>query len=276
MFKRDKSNLNSSGLADFPEHSSASPLSVHAMTVAYQQKPVLWDVDFDITSEALIAIVGPNGAGKSTLIKACLGIIPRASGTVEFWGEPYNRAFRRVGYVPQRGSVDWDFPISALEVVTMGRYGKIGWCWPVSKAHKNASMRYLERVGLADFAHRQINQLSGGQQQRVFLARALAQEAELYFMDEPFAGVDAATERSIVEVLKELKSDGKTVVCVHHDLVTVPEYFDKVLLLNTRVIAYGSVSEAFTQENLKKTYGGKLTLLEEVSQAIARASRGEK
>lgn len=263
-------------LSRFPEHSPNSPLSVHAMTVAYQQKPVLWDVDYDAKPDTLIAVVGPNGAGKSTLIKACLGITARASGTVEFWGGSYAKNRQRVGYVPQRGSVDWDFPISALEVVVMGRFGKIGWCLPVSRQHREAAREYLAQVEMADFADRQINQLSGGQQQRVFLARALAQEAELYFMDEPFAGVDSATERSIVKVLRELKKGGRTVICVHHDLGTVPEYFDEVLLLNTRVIAHGPIETTFTPENLKKTYGGRLTLLDEVSQAIAKAARGEK
>lgn len=261
-------------LRDYPEHSEKNPLSIHAMTVAYHQKPVLWDVDYDAPLGALIAIVGPNGAGKSTLMKACLGIIPKSSGAVEFWGQSYNSERLRIGYVPQRESVDWDFPISALEVVTMGRYGKLGWLKRVKKSDRELAKNYLEQVGLSDFANRQINQLSGGQQQRVFLARALAQEAELYFMDEPFAGVDAATESTIVALLKKMQQDGKTVICVHHDLTTVPEYFDQVLLLNTRVISAGPVAKVFTQENLKKTYGGKLTLLEEVSQAVARAQRG--
>jgi manganese/zinc/iron transport system ATP- binding protein len=246
------------------------------MTVAYQQKPVLWDVEYDAPANSLLAIVGPNGAGKSTLIKACLGIIPIAAGAVEFWGMPYREVRTQVAYVPQRGSVDWDFPISALDVVTMGRYGMIGWCRPVGKKHKQAARHYLEQVGLAEFADRQINQLSGGQQQRVFLARALAQEANLYFMDEPFAGVDAATERAIVDILKQLKASGKTVICVHHDLLTVPEYFDHVLLLNSRVIAAGTVADTFTQDNLKKTYGGRLTLLDEVSHAMAKAAKGER
>ena len=258
------------------EDRATSPLSIHAMTVAYQQKPVLWDVDYDAPTNSLLAIVGPNGAGKSTLIKACLGLIPRAAGAVSFWGRSYPQVRQKVAYVPQRGSVDWDFPISALDVVTMGRYGMIGWCRPVSRRHRNAAREYLAQVGLQDFADRQINQLSGGQQQRVFLARALAQEASLYFMDEPFAGVDAATERAIVEILRQLKAAGSTVICVHHDLVTVPEYFDHVVLLNTRVIARGTVKEAFTQENLRKTYGGRLTLLDEVSHAMAKASAGER
>lgn len=246
------------------------------MTVAYQQKPVLWDVDYQASSGKLIAVVGPNGAGKTTFIKACLGLLPVASGVIEFWGKLYRDARQDVGYVPQRESVDWDFPVSALDVVTMGRYGKIGWCRPVTRDHKQVAYHCLEQVGMADFSKRQINQLSGGQQQRVFLARALAQEAKLYFMDEPFAGVDAATEKAVVDVLRRLQGEGKTVIAVHHDLVTVPEYFDEVLLLNTRVIASGQVAEVFTQENLRKTYGGRLTLLDEVSQAIQRASRGEK
>lgn len=257
-----------------PEHSAQSPLSIHAMTVAYHHKPVLWDVDYDAPANALVAIVGPNGAGKSTLIKACLDLVPRASGLVEFWGSPYRRVRGRVGYVPQRESVDWDFPVSALDVVCMGRYHKIGWCRPVSRAHKRAGMECLARVGMLPLADRQISQLSGGQQQRVFLARALAQEADLYFMDEPFAGVDAATERAIVEVLRELKRGGKTVICVHHDLQTVAEYFDHVMLINMRVVAAGPVGEVFTRENLHKTYGGRLTLLAEAAEAVARAGGG--
>ncbi|MEL6796683.1 MAG: ABC transporter ATP-binding protein [Planctomycetota bacterium] len=263
------------GLGSRPEHSAESPLSVHAMTVAYQRKPVLWDVDYDAPPNRLIAIVGPNGAGKSTLIKACLGLVPRASGQVEFWGEPYKRVRSRVGYVPQRETVDWDFPVSALDVVCMGRYRKIGWCLPVTRRHRDAAMECLERVGMADFAKRQISQLSGGQQQRVFLARALAQEADLYFMDEPFAGVDAATERAIVGVLRELRSLGKSAIVVHHDVQTVREYFDDVILLNMRVVAAGPAQTVFTNENLQKTYGGRLTLLDEAAEAVARAETGE-
>ncbi|MDQ7013336.1 MAG: metal ABC transporter ATP-binding protein [Planctomycetota bacterium] len=245
------------------------------MTVAYHRKPVLWDVDYDAPSNQLIAIVGPNGAGKSTLIKACLGLVPRASGQVEFWGLSYRQARSRIGYVPQRESVDWDFPVSALDVVCMGRYRMIGWCRPVSRRHRQAALACLDRVGMRDYAHRQISQLSGGQQQRVFLARALAQEADLYFMDEPFAGVDAATERAIVDVLRDLRETGKTVVVVHHDLQTVPEYFDHVILLNMRVVAAGPVEAVFTNDNLHKTYGGRLTLLSEAAEAIARAAKGE-
>lgn len=260
-------------LRDRPEHSSSSPLSVHAMTVAYDRKPVLWDVDYDAAPGRLIAIVGPNGAGKSTLIKGCLGLVPRASGVVEYWGRPLDEVRRRIGYVPQRESVDWEFPVSALDVTLMGRYRSIGWCRPIGRRHRRAALECLDRVGLSGLENRQIDQLSGGQQQRVFLARALAQEADLYFMDEPFAGVDAATEGAIVDVLRELRDSGRTVIVVHHDLQTVPEYFDDVLLLNMRIVAAGSVDRAFTRENLQKTYGGRLTLLAEAAEAIARGRR---
>jgi manganese/zinc/iron transport system ATP- binding protein len=268
-------NTDEAGLVARPEHSAESPLSVHAMTVAYHRKPVLWDVDYDAPPNRLIAVVGPNGAGKSTLIKACLDLVPRASGQVEFWGQPFRKVRHRVGYVPQRESVDWDFPVSALDVVCMGRYRRIGWCRPVSRKHKDAALACMDRVGMIDYADRQISQLSGGQQQRVFLARALAQEADLYFMDEPFAGVDAATERAIVEVLRELRGEGKTVIVVHHDLQSVPEYFDEVILLNMRVVASGSVGTVFTKQNLHKTYGGRLTILAEAAEAVARASAGD-
>src|SRR5215207_7955076 len=243
------------------EHPSTSPLSIHDMTVAYHRKPVLWDVDLDVPEGKLVGIVGPNGAGKSTLIKAVLDLIPVASGRVLIYGKPYRKQRHLVGYVPQRESVDWDFPVSALDVVTMGRYGKIGWCLPVTRSHRQAALEAMERVGMADYAKRQISQLSGGQQQRVFLARALAQDAQLYFMDEPFAGVDAATERAIVDLLQELRSSGKTVVCVHHDLESAPEYFDWLALLNVRLIASGPFATTFTPENLHTTYGGRLGLL---------------
>ena len=260
-------------LADLPEHSATSALSVHSLTVAYNRKPVLWDVEYEAPDHSLIAVVGPNGAGKSTLIKAVLGLIPVASGAVEFWGKPLRRVRRQVGYVPQRGSVDWDFPVSALEVVAMGRYGMLGWLRPVTRQHRDAALACLDQVGMADLADRQISQLSGGQQQRVFLARALAQEARLYFMDEPFAGVDAATEKAIVDVLRRLRAEGRTVIVVHHDLSTVADYFDHVLLLNGRVIAAGPVPTTFTAANLHSTYGGRLALLDDASQALARSER---
>ena len=251
-------------------HSANSPVSIHDLTVAYHRKPVLWDVDLDIPEGKLVAIVGPNGAGKSTLIKAVLDIVPRASGDVLLYGKPFKKQRKLVAYVPQRESVDWDFPIDALGVVLMGRYGKIGWCKPITRKDRNLAIEALERVGMSEYAHRQINQLSGGQQQRVFLARALAQDSTIYFMDEPFASVDAATEKAIVQVLADLRSNGKTVIVVHHDLQTVTEYFDHVIMLNMRVVAHGPVEEVFTDENLKKTYGGRLTLLSEATDRLAK------
>jgi manganese/zinc/iron transport system ATP- binding protein len=250
------------------------PLSVYDLTVAYHRKPVIWDVEFDLPAGALVGVVGPNGAGKSTLLKAVMDLVPKASGRVQVFGLPYDQSRQRVGYVPQRESVDWDFPVDALEVVTMGLYRRIGIGRPVRKQHRQKAMEALEQVGIADLAKRQISQLSGGQQQRTFLARALVQDADLYLMDEPFAAVDASTEKAIVAILRELKSRGKTSVVIHHDLQTVPEYFDYVILLNMRVVAHGPVGETFTPDNLQKTYGGRLTLLEEVTDAMRRSQRG--
>jgi manganese/zinc/iron transport system ATP- binding protein len=252
---------------------SAVPLQVNDLTVAYHRKPVLWDIELTLPEGRLIAVIGPNGAGKSTFIKSILGLVPMASGTVSIYGQPYERQRHNVGYVPQRESVDWDFPVNALDVVTMGLYRKIGWIRPVNKGHRKTALEALEKVGMANYAHRQISQLSGGQQQRVFLARALAQDARLYFMDEPFAGVDVATERAIIALLKELKSAGKTCVVVHHDLQTVPTYFDHVVLLNMRLVDAGPVDAVFNEENLKKTYGGRLTLLSQALNEVANAPK---
>jgi len=238
------------------------PVHVENLTVAYHRKPVLQEVSFSVPEGKLIGIIGPNGAGKSTLIKAILGLIPRASGEVSIYGKPYKQQRKLVGYVPQRGSVDWDFPTNALDVVLMGRYGHIGWFKRPGKKDVDYALSCLEKVGMKEFAHRQISQLSGGQQQRVFLARALAQDATIYFMDEPFVGVDAATEKAIISLLNELKAQGKTVLVVHHDLQTVKEYFDWVLLLNLRKVAIGPTEETFTIENLQKTYGGRLAFLD--------------
>ncbi|MEE3371976.1 MAG: ABC transporter ATP-binding protein [Planctomycetota bacterium] len=257
-----------------PDVTVVSPLSIHDMTVAYQRKPVIWDIDYVAPTGKLVAIVGPNGAGKSTLINAALDLIPRASGQVQFFGEPYRKQRHRVGYVPQRESVDWDFPVSALDVVVMGLYRKVGWCLPVLPRHRHTALAALDRVGMADYAHRQIRRLSGGQQQRVFLARALVQDADLYLMDEPFTGVDAATERAIVEILRELRSQGKTALVVHHDLQTVAEYFDEVILLNMRLVATGPVETVFTTDNLRKTYGGRLMLVEQTDRIIGKGTSG--
>ncbi|MDD9267975.1 metal ABC transporter ATP-binding protein [Paenibacillus sp. GCM10023248] len=241
------------------KHSDA-PLSIHNMTVAYHKKPVLEQVSLTIPEGKLIGIVGPNGAGKSTLIKAALGLIPKLSGDVKIYGKPYKEQRKLVGYVPQRESVDWDFPTNALDVVTMGRYGHLGWFRRPGSKEQQIAMACLEKVGMADFAERQISQLSGGQQQRIFLARALAQDASLYFMDEPFVGVDAATEKAIITLLGELKKQGKTVLVVHHDLSTVKEYFDWVILLNVGIVDIGPTDEVFTKEKLQQTYGGKLAI----------------
>ncbi len=253
------------------EHPPDFPLTVHDLTVAYQRKPVIWDVELNIPEGRLVAIVGPNGAGKSTLLKACLDLIPKTSGWARIYGKPYRENRHLVGYVPQRESVDWDFPVSALDVVAMGTYRKLGWFRRVGKKERALAMEALEKVGIGDLAGRQISQLSGGQQQRVFLARALAQDAKVYFMDEPFAAVDAATEQAIIALLKELRERGRTVLVVHHDLGTVTEYFDWVVLLNMRIVASGPTEEVFTDENLKKTYGGRLALLDRAANAIRRA-----
>jgi manganese/zinc/iron transport system ATP- binding protein len=230
-------------------------IAVDDLTVAYNYKPVLWDIDLSIPEGVLMAIVGPNGAGKSTLIKAILGIIDPIAGSVSIYGKPYDKQRKLVGYVPQKGSVDWDFPTTAIDVVLMGTYGSLGWIKRPGRKERKIALESLEKVGMLSFKDRQINQLSGGQQQRVFLARALAQDAAIYFMDEPFQGVDATTEITIINILKELRKAGKTVVVVHHDLQTVPEYFDWVTFLNVKKIATGPVKEIFNDDNLTKTYG---------------------
>lgn len=242
-----------------------SPFSTRGLSVDYGNGPVVRSVDFDAPPASLIAIVGPNGAGKSTLIKASLGLQRACAGEARFWGKPLRDMRKRIGYVPQRGSVDWEFPVSVTDVVTMGRYGMLGWLRPVTAAHRRAAVDYLDQVGMADFADRQISRLSGGQQQRVFVARALAQEADLYFLDEPFAGVDAATEKTLVDVLRRLRDQGKTAVIVHHDLATVTDYFDQALLLNGEVIASGEAGATMTVENLQRAYGGRLAFLESAS-----------
>ena len=246
------------------------PVEIHDMTVAYHRKPVLWDIDLIVPNGNLVGIIGPNGAGKTTLIKAALGLVSLASGKVEIYGKPYSRQRHLVGYVPQRESVDWDFPVTALDVVLMGTYGRLGWFRRPGKSEYRTAAECLDRVGLVEYANRQISQLSGGQQQRVFLARALAQDAQIYFMDEPFAGVDSATERAIVELLQNLRNGGKTVLVVHHDLQTVRNYFDHVILLNMRLVACGPTETTFTQANLNKTYGGRLTILDEAAEAVRR------
>lgn len=239
---------------------TGSALAVQAtdLTLAYQQRPVLWDVDLEVPRGVLMAIVGPNGAGKTTLLRTVLGLLQPAAGEVLVFGRPYAEQRQHVAYVPQRGSVDWDFPTTALDIVTMGTYGGLGWVRRPGTSERSRASAALAQVGMQDYADRQISQLSGGQQQRIFLARALVQKAQVYLMDEPFQGVDATTERAIVDLLRALRAEGKTVVAVHHDLQTVAEYFDEVTLLNVRRIAAGPVGEVFTEENLRLTYGGRV------------------
>jgi len=229
-------------------------IKIFDLTVSYDLKPVLWDIDLEIPLGALVAIVGPNGAGKSTLIQAILGLVKKVSGEVSFLDQPYKNVQKRIAYVPQRGSVDWDFPTTVFDVVLMGRYGHVGWIKRPSKKDKDKTIEALKKVNMLEFKDRQISELSGGQQQRVFLARALVQEADIYLMDEPFVGVDAKTEKAIVTLLKELKNNNKTVVVVHHDLQTVKEYFDYVVLLNRKIIAFGLVEDVFTDDLVKTTY----------------------
>ena len=233
-------------------------LAIQGMTVSYGSEPAIYSIDMNVGSSTLTAIIGPNGAGKSTLLKASMGIIPIVSGQVHFFGKPLRRTRHRISYVPQRASVDWDFPATVKDVVLMGLYPTLGFLKWVGEEQLKLVQACLSKVGMQDFSHRQIGQLSGGQQQRVFLARALVQNADVYLLDEPFAGVDAATEKAIISVLKDLKSAGKTVIVVHHDLTTVQDYFDHVFLINKSAIAHGPTAKVYTDQNLSKTYGGRL------------------
>jgi len=235
-----------------------TPLEVNDLTVAYGRLAALYSITFQIPRGKLVGIVGPNGAGKSSLIKAIMGLIPIHSGNIKIFGLPLKKALRHIGYVPQKESVDWDFPVNVFDVVMMGRYGHLGLFKQPSATDREIVNQALKKVHMEQFANRHISELSGGQQQRIFLARALAQESDLYFLDEPFAGVDAATEHAIIEVLSELKQNEKTLLVVHHDLTTAPVYFNYLILLNKQLIAYGPTEEVFTLDNLQKAYEGKL------------------
>lgn len=245
-------------------------LEIHDLTVAFDRKPVLWNIDLKLPEGKLVGIIGPNGAGKSTLIKATMGLLPLSSGFIKLFDQSLDDVRHRISYVPQRESVDWDFPASVLDVVLMGRYSKLGLFKRPRKADRDVALDCLKKVGMEAYANRQISQLSGGQQQRTFLARALAQQADIYFMDEPFAGVDSATEKAIIELLRSMTEAKKTVIVVHHDLQSVTQYFDWVIMLNTRLVACGPTLSTFTQHNLQETYGGKLTLLSDVADLIRR------
>jgi manganese/zinc/iron transport system ATP- binding protein len=253
---------------------SQPALQAYQLTVNYDKTPVLWDISLSIPSGVLVGIMGPNGAGKSTFIKTALGLIKPIAGKIEFFGQPLKRVRQRVAYVPQRESVDWDFPITVRDLVLMGRYGQLGlFRWPRA-ADRAAVDHYLHVVGMSHYADRQISQLSGGQQQRVFIARALLQEADIYFMDEPFAGIDMTTEAVLIQLLKELKEKKKTVFVVHHDLTTSERYFDWTILLNMRLIACGETKQVFTVENIKKTYGQSHALFDEALKLSQQKNAG--
>ncbi|MDR7130252.1 manganese/zinc/iron transport system ATP- binding protein [Algoriphagus sp. 4150] len=249
-------------------HVESPILEIHDLTVSYDQSPVLWNVDLSLPAGKLIGILGPNGAGKSTLIKAIMGLVPITGGYVKIFDRELNDVRSRISYVPQRESVDWNFPASVLDVVMMGTYGKLGLFRRPGKKEKKIAMDCLEKVGMQSFEKRQISELSGGQQQRVFIARALAQEADLYLMDEPFAGVDMATETAIFQLLQEMTAAGKTVIVVHHDIHSAMNYFDWIIMLNLHLVASGPKTEVVTEELLRKTYGGKLNLLTKVTDII--------
>lgn len=252
-----------------------SAIDVRHLTVNYGKTPVLWDISFSIPQGNIIGVLGPNGAGKSTLMKALLGLIPTLSGKVDFWGKPLKNVLNKIAYVPQRGSVDWDFPITVKGLVVMGRYGRLGLIRRVRKADTAAAEHYIKLVGLEGFENRQISELSGGQQQRVFLARALLQEAEIYFLDEPFAGIDVASEQVVIGVLKKLKDEGKTIFVVHHDLNTVESYFTWTILLNLRLVASGPVKTTFTPQNLATAYGKSIALFDEAVRLSFIRSQGK-
>lgn len=260
-FTADSNSTTGNEKPSHREHLPGLAIDVNDLTVAYNDRPVLWDVDLQVPAGVLMGIAGPNGAGKTTLLKSILGLVKPAAGRIFIHGAPYREQRSLIAYVPQRGSVDWDFPTQVLDVVMMGTYGKLGWLRRPGAKERELAMHCLERVGMADFHRRQISQLSGGQQQRVFLARALAQEAQVYLMDEPFQGVDATTERAIIELLRELRTRGRTVLVVHHDLQTIPEYFDWLALINVRRIAAGPVPDVFVPEFLRQTYGGRVAFL---------------
>lgn len=255
------------------ENERATPvIETHNLTVSYDNKPALWDVDFELPEGRIIGILGPNGSGKTTLLKSIMGLHPISSGDIKIFGKPLNKVRSRVSYVPQRTSVDWDFPASVMDVVLMGRYSPKNIFGRLSKADKEIAKEALERVNMLPFAQRQISQLSGGQQQRVFIARALCQQADLYLMDEPFVGVDASTEQSLLQLMESMKKDNKTVIIVHHDLQTAYDYFDWIVLLKTRLIGYGEKKDVLTPENLSEAYGGQLNVLAKMKNLLKQTS----
>jgi len=267
-------DYNRSVISMHTKNKETPALQVHQLSVNYDKTPVLWDISLEIPKGKLIGIIGPNGAGKSTFIKTALGLLQPITGKIEYFGKPLNEMRKQIAYVPQRETVDWDFPITVKNLVLMGRYGKLGLLrWP-RKADLAAAEHYLDMVGMLSYADRQINQLSGGQQQRVFIARALLQEAEVYFLDEPFSGIDLASEKVIIGILKKLRDQGKTVFVVHHDLNTAESYFDWAILINMRLVNYGPMSEVFTAKQLNITYGKSYALFDEAVKLSQQKTKG--
>ncbi len=249
-------------------------LSVEDLSVNYEKTAVLFDINLTLPQGALVGIIGPNGAGKSTLLKAIMGIIHPLSGKVEFFGQTLKKSREKIAYVPQRSSVDWDFPITALDLVLMGSYGRLGGIKWTNEKDKREAMEALKMVEMEGFAGRQIGELSGGQQQRLFIARAFLQKADLYLLDEPFAGIDIATETALMSLFKTLRNQGKTVVVVHHDLSSAQAYFDWIILLNTCLIACGPIASTYTEQNLKRTYGQSAGLLDEAAHMARDKAKG--
>ncbi len=253
---------------------SSFAIEVENLTVSYGPVPALLDISVQIPAGQLIGVIGPNGSGKSTLIKSILGFVKPDYGTVKLFGEDLEHAKGHVAYVPQRGTVDWDFPITVREVAVMGRYGHQPWWRDLSREDYRIADQALEMVRMSEFAKRQIGQLSGGQQQRVFMARALAQGSEVLLLDEPFAGVDAATEQSILDVLEDTKRQGRTLVVVHHDLTTAAQYFDQLILLKQRMFAFGTPQQVLHPELLSQVYEGKLQVFVDLPQVVENSRNG--
>jgi len=241
-------------------------ITVKNLTISYNKKPAIKGINLEVDEGSIIGILGPNGAGKSTLIKGILGLLPSETGEIRIFDKPVKESLKRIAYIPQKEQFDWDFPINVSEVVMMGRYPYISLFGRPDENDHLIVKEVLEKVEMSDNQFTQIRNLSGGQQQRIFLARALAQESDIYLLDEPFVGVDAKTEKAIFELIKELKEKNKTILIVHHDLSKVKEYFDKVILINQTLVAFGDTDKAFTSELINKAYGGRLTILQKAEQ----------
>ncbi len=246
-----------------------SAITVKNLTISYHKKPAIKGINLSIEQGNVIGIIGPNGAGKSTLLKGILGLLPFDSGDVKIFGRDISELRKRISYIPQREQFDWDFPINVEDVVMMGRYAHLPVIGFPKTQDKEIVEQVLQKVGMNKYSDRQIRNLSGGQQQRIFLARALAQQSDIYFLDEPFVGVDAKTEQAIFNLMKELKDEGKTILVVHHDLGKVLEYFDKLIMINQTLVAYGDAKKIFTTDIIHKTYGGRLTILQKTEELIS-------